>query len=64
MTIPPSRWRDSALSLALNLLVIALALYVAAKLVVAVLPVLIGLGIAGLIGFVGWSAFQYWRSRW
>jgi len=64
MTAPPSRWRDSALNLAFTVLVVALMLYVAARLILAVLPVLIGLGIVGLVGFAGWSLYQFRRSRW
>jgi hypothetical protein len=36
MTTPPSRWRDSALNLAVSTLAIALMLYVAARLILAV----------------------------
>ena len=64
MTVPPSRWRDSALNLATTVLAIALMLYVAAQLIVAVLPVLIAVGAVGLVGFVGWSIYQFRRSRW
>jgi xanthine/uracil permease len=64
MTVPPSRWRDSALNLAVTVLAIALMLYVAARLIVAVLPVLIAVGVVGLVGFVGWSIYQFRRSRW
>lgn len=64
MTAPPSRWRDSALNLAVTVVAIALMLYVAARLILAVLPVLIGLGTIGLVGFAGWSVYQFRRSRW
>jgi xanthine/uracil permease len=64
MTVPPSRWRDSALNLAVTILMIALILYVAARLILAVLPVLIGIGIVLFIGFAGWSIYQFRRSRW
>jgi hypothetical protein len=64
MTIPPSRWRDSALNLAGTVLAIALMLYVAAQLIIAVLPVLITVGVVGLVGFAGWSIYQFRRSRW
>jgi xanthine/uracil permease len=52
------------MNLAVTVLVIALMLYVAARLILAVLPVLIGLGIVGLVGFVGWSLHHFRRSRW
>jgi xanthine/uracil permease len=64
MTTPPSHWRDSALNLAVTVLAIALMLYVAARLIVAVLPVLIAVAAVALLGFVGWSIYQYRRSRW
>lgn len=64
MTAPPSRWRDSAMNLAVTVLMIALMLYVAARLIVAVLPVLIGVGVVALLGFGGWSLYQFHRSRW
>jgi xanthine/uracil permease len=64
MTVPPSRWRDSATNLAGTVLVIALMLYVAARLILAVLPVLIGIGVVVFIGFVGWSIYEFRRSRW
>jgi xanthine/uracil permease len=64
MTTPPSRWRDSAMNLAISVLVIALMLYIAARLIEAVLPVLIGVGIVALLGFGGWSVYQFRRSRW
>jgi hypothetical protein len=64
MTTPPSRWRDSAMNLAVTILAIALMLYVAAKLIVAVLPVLIVVGVVGLLGFGGWAFYQFRKSRW
>jgi xanthine/uracil permease len=64
MTTPPSRWRDSAMNLAVSVLVIAVMLYVAARLIVAVLPILIALAVAALLGFAGWSLYQFRKSRW
>jgi hypothetical protein len=64
VTTPPSRWRDSALNLAVTALAIALMLYVAARLIIAVLPVLIVVGVIVLIGFAGWSVYQFRKSRW
>ena len=49
MTTPPSHWPDKAMSLAVTVFVIALLLYIAAKLIVAVLPVLIGMGIVAML---------------
>lgn len=64
MTTPPSHWPDKAVSLAMTVLAVALMLYVAARLIVAVLPVLIGVGIVAVLGFAGWSVYQFRRSRW
>jgi hypothetical protein len=64
VTTPPSRWRDGAMNLAFTVLVIALMLYVAARLILAVLPVLIVVSVVGLLGFAGWSFYQFRRSRW
>jgi hypothetical protein len=64
MTTPPSRWRDSALNLAVSILAVALMLYLAAQLIVAVWPVLLVVGVVVLVGFVGWSVYQFRRSRW
>ena len=64
MTTPPSNWRDGALGLARTVLLVALMLYVAARLILAVLPVLIVAGAVGLVGFAGWSLYQFRRSRW
>lgn len=64
MTTPPSHWPDKAMSAAVTVLVVAVMLYIAAKLIVAVLPVLIGAGIVALLGFGGWSIYQFRKSRW
>jgi hypothetical protein len=52
------------MNLAGTALSVALMLYVAARLIEAILPVLIVAGVVGLIGFVGWSVYQFRRSRW
>jgi hypothetical protein len=64
MTTPPSRWREAALNLAATVLGVALMLYVAARLIIAVLPVLIAVGVVGLLGFAGWSIYRFRKSRW
>lgn len=64
MTTPPSGWRNGAMNLAVSVLAIALMLYVAARLIAAVLPVLIGMGVVALLGFAGWSFYRFRRSRW
>jgi NADH:ubiquinone oxidoreductase subunit 6 (subunit J) len=64
MTTPPSRWRDSVMNLAVSFLAIALMLYVAARLIIAVLPVLIVVGVIVLLAFAGWSICQLRKSRW
>lgn len=62
--MPPSRWREGAVNLAVTVLAVAVMLYVAAKLIIAVLPVLIVVGVVGLFGFAGWSIYQFRKSRW
>jgi hypothetical protein len=52
------------MNLAVTVLAMAVMLYIAARLIVAVLPVLIGLGIVALLGFVAWSIYQFRKSRW
>ena len=52
------------MNLAVTILAIALALNLAARLILAVLPVLIVTGVVGLLGFAGWSIYQLLRSRW
>jgi hypothetical protein len=52
------------MNLAVTVLVIAVMLYIAARLIVAVLPVLIVAGVLALLGFAGWSAYQFRKSRW
>jgi hypothetical protein len=64
MTTPPSHWPDKAMGLALRVLAIAFVLYLAARLIEAVLPVLIGAGVVALFGFAGWSVYQFRKSRW
>lgn len=64
MTSPPSDWFGALVHFALRLLAIALVLYMTARLIEAVLPVLIGIGAVGVIGFAGWSIYQFRRSRW
>jgi xanthine/uracil permease len=64
MSTPPSRWLDGLLRMALTVLAIAVVLYIAARLIVAVLPVLIGMGVVALLGFAGWSFYRFRQSRW
>ena len=64
MTTPPSRWRDSAMNLAVSVLAVAVMLYIAARLIEAVLPVLIVVGVVGLVCFAGWSFYRFRQSRW
>jgi xanthine/uracil permease len=64
MTKPPSHWLDGLLRVALMVLAIALALNIAARLIMAVLPILIAGGVVVLIIYAGWSIYQFRRSRW
>ncbi len=60
----PSRWSDRLLSLTLTVLAVAVMLHIAARLIVAVLPVLVGMGVVVLLGFAGWSFYRFHKSRW
>ncbi len=64
MTSPPSGWRNGAMSWAITILTIAVMLYIAARLIVAVLPVLSAVSIVALLGFGAWSFYRFRRSRW
>ena len=64
MSHPPRRWLNGVLGAALMVLATGVALYVAARLIIAVLPVLIGISIAGLIGWALWSLHSLRKSRW
>lgn len=59
-----SGWLDRLCGLAFTILAIALMLYVAIRLIVAVLPALIVMGVVAVVLFFGWSAYQFWWSRW
>jgi hypothetical protein len=59
----PSRWTDRLLGFAFTILAVAVALYVAARLIVAVLPVLIGLAVVGAVAYawlVGLPILEGW----
>jgi hypothetical protein len=63
VTAPPSQWPDKAMSLALKVLAIAVVLYIAARLILAVLPVLIAVGGVVVIGIVVRLVF-YHINKW
>jgi hypothetical protein len=52
------------MNLAVTVLAIAVMLDIAARLILAVLPVLIVVGGIVLVGFAGWSVYQFRKSRW
>lgn len=52
------------MNLTVTILMIAVMLYVAARLIMSVLPVLIVSGVVVFIGYVGWSIYQFRKSRW
>jgi hypothetical protein len=64
MTAPPSQWPDKATHLAMTMLAVALMLYIAARLIAAVWPILLAVAVIFVIGWVAWSWWQYQRSRW
>lgn len=60
----PPHWTDRLLGFAFRVLAVAAALYVAARLIVAVLPILIGLVVVVSVGFIAWSAYRFYQARW
>jgi hypothetical protein len=64
MTSPPSQWPDRALGMSVTVLAVAVVLYIAAKLIEAVLTVLVGVAVVGLIGYAGWTIHRFRQSRW
>lgn len=64
MTSPPSQWPDRALGMSVTVLAIAVALYIAARLIEAVLPVLVGVAVVGLVGYAAWAVYRFRQSRW
>jgi hypothetical protein len=60
----PSRWTDRLLGVAFTLLAVAVLLYLAARLIESVWPVLVAMAIVALLVFLSWSAYQFWKSRW
>ncbi len=64
MTMPSSSgWRKSLTSAAFTLLVSALAIYIAIRLIEAVLPVLIVIGLVAAIAYVLWMIHRR-RQGW
>jgi hypothetical protein len=65
MTAPaPSGWRDSVLRWVWTVLAVAVMLYVAARLIEAVWPILVVVGVVVLVGFAGWRIVDFRRSKW
>ncbi len=64
MTSPPSQWPDRALGMAVTVLAIAVVLYIAAKLIEAVLTLLIGVAVVGLVIYAAWAVHRFHQSRW
>ena len=64
MRTPPSQWPDRALGLAVTVLAIAVVLYIAARLIEAVLSVLVGAALVALLGYAGWTIHRFRQSRW
>jgi NADH:ubiquinone oxidoreductase subunit 6 (subunit J) len=56
--------RRSALHLAGTMLAVAVMLYLAVKLILAVLPFLIAFGAVGVVAVVSWSVYGRHRSGW
>lgn len=63
-TPPPSDWLGTLQRVAGRLLVVALMLYVAARLLASVWPVLLVIGVVVFVGFGAWTFYQFRKSRW
>jgi hypothetical protein len=60
----PNGWQTTARGVATTVLLVAIALYVAVRLIEAVAQVLIALAAAGAFAFVVALIVHYRRSRW
>jgi len=60
----PNGWQTTARGLATTVLLVAIALYIAVRLIEAVAEVLIGLAVAGAFVYVVVLIVRYRRSRW
>ncbi len=65
MTVPrQSGWQGPVLGAAFTLLFAGAAIYIAMRLIEAVLPVLIGVGIVGVLIYVVWLVHRHRDSGW
>lgn len=60
----PRRWSTALLRFAISVLVAAVALNLAVRLLLAIAPVLLGIVIAVLVSYVTWLIVRFRRSRW
>ena len=60
----PSNWHTDAKRFAVTVLVVAIALYIAAKLIEAVLPILVVIGALAALICVVVAIGRHRRSRW
>lgn len=61
---PPSQWPSKALGIAVTLFFTALALYEAAGLIEQVFPVLVVVGVVGVVVYVAWQVHQRRHGGW
>jgi hypothetical protein len=64
ITVESPNWQTSAKRIATTALVVAIALYLAVRLIEAVAAVLIILAAIGAMGYVIMLVARHWRSRW
>jgi hypothetical protein len=62
--VSPWRWHERLLRLATVVVVAAGLLYLAARLILAALPVIVGVSAVVLIGWLAWRFYEIRRSRW
>jgi hypothetical protein len=60
----PRNWHTDAKRFAVTVLVVAIALYIAAQLIEAVLPILVVTGLVGAVVYVVVTVGRHRRSRW
>ena len=61
---PPGNWQSSLKKFAATVLLVAIGLYIAAHLILAVAPVLIVIGLIGVGFYAGVLIARHRRSRW
>jgi hypothetical protein len=64
MSPPPGNWQSRFKKVAATALLVAVGLYIAARLILAVAPVLIVTGLIGVGAYAGVLIARHRRSKW